>query len=105
MKSFYAFPDQQLALHNIAGVCRPAASLYIFDYARSRGSSLPIELGSDIGQLIIIEDMPSWLSQAGWAKVGLEDYTEPYVIWYDSLLRAFELDQKWIVETFGEEWR
>ena len=49
--------------------------------------------------------MPSWLSQAGWAKVGLEDYTEPYVIWYDSLLRAFELDQKWIVETFGEEWR
>lgn len=49
--------------------------------------------------------MPSWLSQAGWAKVGLEDYTEPYVIWYDSLLRAFERDQKWIVETFGEEWR
>ncbi|GDX39470.1 hypothetical protein LBMAG20_16850 [Methylocystaceae bacterium] len=49
--------------------------------------------------------MPSWLSQAGWAKVWLEDYTEPYVIWYDSLLRAFERDQKWIVETFGEEWR
>ena len=80
MKSFYAFPDQRLALRNIAGVCRPAASLYIFDYARSRGSSLPIELGSDIGQLIIIEDLPSWLSKAGWAKVELEDYTEQYVI-------------------------
>jgi hypothetical protein len=27
------------------------------------------------------------------------------VDWYDSLLAAFERNQEWIVENFGEDWR
>lgn len=105
LNSFYAFPDQRLALENITSVCRPGASLCIFDYAKSRRAILPASLGSDIGQPIITEDMPIWLDEAGWNSVTLEDCTDQYVFWYDNLLRAFQRDEKWICENFGDDWR
>jgi SAM-dependent methyltransferase len=103
--SFYAFPDQHLALRSVRSVCRSGASLCIFDYAQSRGSVMPRELGSDIGCPIVIEDMPNWLVEAGWVMISSEDWTDRYVDWYDSLLAAFERNQEWIVENFGEDWR
>ena len=95
----------QGALENITSVCRPGASLCIFDYAKSSRAILPASLGSDIGQPIITEDMPILLDEAGWNSVTLEDCTGQYVFWYDNLLRAFQRDDKWICENFGDDWR
>ena len=105
LNSFYAFPNQRLALRNITTVCRPSASLCIFDYAKSRGSTLPASLGADIGQPIITEDMAIWLNESGWNSVTFEDCTAQYVVWYDSLLRSFQREEGWIVEKFGDHWR
>jgi len=71
----------QGALENITSVCRPGASLCIFDYAKSSRAILPASLGSDIGQPIITEDMPILLDEAGWNSVTLEDCTGQYVFY------------------------
>lgn len=105
LNSFYAFPEQRLALRNIRSVCRPGASLCIFDYARRRSSDVPTALGSDIGRPIVIEDMPTWLAETGWSTITMEDWTDRYVGWYDSLLTAFERDREWITKNFGDGWR
>jgi SAM-dependent methyltransferase len=103
--SFYAFPDQRRALSSIRSVCRSDASLSIFDYAQCRDAVLPVELGTDIGHPIVLEDAPDWLAESGWAITGFEDCTKEYVRWYDALLAAFERDRDWIDGNFGEDWR
>lgn len=50
--SFYAFPNQLLALRNIRSVCRPGASVCIFDYARSRESRIRHTGGARFGYRI-----------------------------------------------------
>lgn len=103
--SFYAFPNQLLALRNIRSVCRPGASVCIFDYARSRESVIPAELGSDIGYPIVLEDMPDLFVEAGWVLIDFDDCTDRYIHWYDTLLLAFDRDRAWIDEKFGKDWR
>jgi SAM-dependent methyltransferase len=103
--SFYAFPDQLLALRNIRSVCRPGASLCIFDYARSQESVVPAELGLEIGHPIVLEDMPDLFVEAGWVLVDSEDCTESYIGWYRNLLAGFQRERAWIDANFGEDWR
>lgn len=105
LNSFYAFPSQRLALQSIRSVCRAGSQLCIFDYARTQNSIVPPALGSDIGNPIVLEDMPDWLAETGWTMAGFEDCTEKYVGWYDTLLAGFEREQEWIDENFGEDWR
>lgn len=105
LNSFYAFPDQSRALQSIRSVCRSGSQLCIFDYARTRNAIVPAALGSDIGNPIVLEDMPDWLTEAGWTMAGFEDCTEKYVVWYDALLAGFERERNWIDENFGEDWR
>lgn len=105
LNSFYAFSDQRLALRTIRDLCRNGASLCIFDYARCQSATVPTELGPEIGNPIVLEEFPDWLTGAGWIMVDYRDYTGEYVAWYGGLLTAFEREQKWIDENYGEEWR
>lgn len=105
LNSFYAFPDQPLALKTIRSVCRAGAQLCIFDYARSQNAVVPAALGPEIGNPIVIEALPGWLADAGWTVSGYEDCTGKYVGWYDALLAGFERESKWIDETYGLDWR
>ncbi|MFM8860379.1 MAG: class I SAM-dependent methyltransferase [Methylocystis sp.] len=104
LNSFYAFPDQRLALKSIRSVCRSGATLCLFDYARCQSSTVPAALGPEIGNPIVLEDLHGWLKEAGWIITDYEDCTDKYVTWYAGLLAAFEREQKWIEETYGEDW-
>ena len=104
LNSFYAFPDQRSALRALRGVCRTGTSLCIFDYARCQSSIVPKALRPEIGNPIVLEDLPHWLKETGWIAADYDDCTEKYVAWYASLLAAFEREQKWIDETYGEDW-
>lgn len=105
LNSFYSFSDQKLALKKIRHICRHGASLRIFDYTRRRDAIVPGVLGTDIGNPIVIEVMPTWLSEAGWKMEGYQDFTTKYIEWYNNLLAAFQRDQQWIDNNFGEDWR
>lgn len=105
LNSFYAFPDQPLALKSIRSVCRSGATLCIFDYARRQNAVVPAALGPEIGNPIVLEVLPEWLVGAGWMMAGFEDYTGKYVGWYDALLAGFERESEWIDENYGVDWR
>ena len=104
LNSFYAFPDQRLALRAIRSVCRSGATLCLFDYARCRNAIVPAALGTEIGNPIVLEDVQDWHKEAGWIIQNYEDCTEKYVTWYTDLLAAFEREQKWIEDTYGADW-
>lgn len=105
LNSFYAFPNQPLALKSIRSVCRSGATLCIFDYARRRNEATPSALGAEIGNPIVLEALPEWFADAGWTMAGFEDCTEKYVGWYDALLAGLEREGEWIKDNYGADWR
>ena len=102
--SFYAFPDQPAALRSIRAACRADATLVLYDYAQETPAALPGELGSEIGQPIVLDAVPEQLSTAGWRLDARHDWTDRYVAAYDHLLARFDECRSQIDAIGGEGW-
>jgi|SRR5689334_18703402 len=102
--SFYAFPDQRKALSEIRTMCRDGAHVIIFDYTRPRGGDLPVALGSEIGQPVVIETLRRWMSQDEWEMKSVTDLTGNFVAWYQVTVQKIEDKQQPILELAGRDW-
>ncbi|MDD1650077.1 MAG: class I SAM-dependent methyltransferase [Methylococcaceae bacterium] len=102
--SFYAFPDQPLALHQMHQVCRPGGTLLIVDYTLRAGQTVPSELGDEIGQPIVLDALADTLAECGWSLSQQEDWTARFTGWYAALLYRFNLRRHVIIELAGIEW-
>jgi ubiquinone/menaquinone biosynthesis C-methylase UbiE len=102
--SFYAFNNQLLSLHEIRSVAKLGTKLLIYDYTRPQGGRLPEELGSEIGQPIVEEDIKMWLEASRWKLESIQDFTNLYSQSYIQLLQKFELKRDEILKSSDQEW-
>ena len=102
--SYYAFPDQPASLRSIRKVCRTNAILLLYDYSQDVRTELPIELGSEIGQPIALNEIASDLAISGWRVDQIQDWTDGYVAAYDHLLMRFAEYRVRIDDIGGEGW-
>lgn len=103
--SFYAFPDQPLALRQMSQVARPAASLVIFEYTDLDGSFREqVDKDSAWWTPINLASFPEQLKDAGWQLDKAYDITEQYLHWYRDLCGRIESKKAEIVTRFGSDW-
>jgi SAM-dependent methyltransferase len=101
--TYYAFPDQPAALRSLRKACRPGASLVLFDYSRIANQPLPVSLGDEIGHPINLSRIEEELRESGWQLAEVNDISERYVLWYESLLSRLRANRSAIVAVAGEE--
>jgi len=104
LNSFYAFPDQPLALQSLRNVAKPGTSLLIYDYTKKPGTPLPRELGTEIGNPIVNEDFAIWMESSRWKIVSVVDLTDLYNESYIQLLQKFQLKRAEILHSWGNDW-
>ena len=89
----YALADHHRALTSLAAVCRPGATLLIFDYV-DPGGFRPQALLEDgqpfLPNPIPIAEVQTRLASAGWRLTHLRDIDADYVRWYQKLVGRIE---------------
>ena len=104
LNSFYAFPNQPLALQSLRNVAKPGTLLLIYDYTKKPGTPLPVELGTEIGNPIVNEDFAIWLESSRWKIASIDDLTDIYNESYIQLLQKFRLKRAEILHSWGHDW-
>lgn len=104
LTSFYAFSNQRHALIEMRRMCKTGGQLLIVDYTRPGAGTLPSELGSEIGNPIVIDTIAEDLAESHWKIVQIEDWTLQFQRWYEALLDRFEDRHSEIIQLAGTEW-
>lgn len=105
--SFYAFPDQALALEQLRKVADDSAMLVIFDYTDPVGKFERRESSVarfDYWRPLKLAQLPEQLKQTGWVLHSVEDLSLYYVQWYRQLVSKIQHKRDAIVGQFGEAW-
>jgi SAM-dependent methyltransferase len=104
--SFYAFGDQPRALASLAQLARPTGQLMLFDYMDRGGyDSDPLMCDGEpfIPHPLRLSAIGDTLRRAGWQLADVEDLTEAYERWYDSLIQRMDRKRGQIVDVVGAE--
>jgi SAM-dependent methyltransferase len=105
--AFYAFPDQQKALEQLAVTARPGAFFLIFDYTdpdrRYEGSVFAKREDASFWRPIHLDDLAAQAAATGWSLDSSVDLTPEYRRWYADLVRRIEAKKDAVIENFGEE--
>lgn len=92
LNSFYAFPDQPLALRSLRKAIRPGGTLAIFDYV-DRGGFRQSELfqkpETKLWQPLIPGEISALLKGAGWELTEYREINADYQRWYAELVAHF----------------
>lgn len=104
LTAYYAFSEQRKALGQIRAVCRTGGTLLIVDYTQPGTSSVPPELGGEIGNPMVLQTMTADLAATGWMVETVDDWTPRFVGWYESLLKRFRQRRSDIIEIAGTNW-
>ncbi len=105
--SFYAFPDQALALGQLRKIANDSALLVIFDYTDPAGmfEHKDIKVARyDYWQPLKLAQLPAQLKQTGWALHSVEDLTLHYAQWYRQLVNKIHAKREAIVGEYGKDW-
>jgi len=103
--SFYAFPDQRRALHEMCIAARENAILTIFEYTDVDGAFRQ-SVGEKLAfwKPIELRRFPQELEGTGWIFVRSEDISSHYLTWYRDLCFRIEARKERIVNTHGQDW-
>lgn len=114
--SFYAFPDQKLALESLRQVAKKNSQLAIFDYSDPCAGDKKTPLlrvgDEDLAPSIPIRapfipirpsDIEKTLVDSGWIMKELVDISEKYQVWYDTLVSSLETKKNEVIKSYGEE--
>ena len=101
---FYALSDQLDVLKTLRQQCQVGAHLLICDYTLSQTQTLPMSLGSEIGQPIPIERLEEWCLASDWQLSVFDNWTEHYINAYVQFVAKLNSKRAAIVQLFGEAW-
>ncbi len=104
LTAYYAFPDQPLALRQLAQACRHGGQLLLVDYTCPAGVAPPAELGGEIGRPVVLEVLADALSRDAWVDIRITDWTPLFAGWYADLLQRFGAQRQAIVAEWGRDW-
>lgn len=104
LTAYYAFPDQALALRQLAQACRAGGQLLLVDYTCPAGVVPPPELGGEIGWPVVLDAWVNSLSHDGWVDIRVTDWTSRFVDWYAELLERFAAQRQAIDAEWGSDW-
>jgi len=101
--SFYAFPDQLLALSALKKLAHKNTQLIIFEYADLTPPNEPLKNldGPNVSYLPVRpEKIGALLNQAGWQHPQVTMITDDYERWYDNLVQRIMTRKEEIIAKF-----
>lgn len=104
LNSFYAFPDQKLALKLLSQITKPHGLLVIFEYTLKEDSqqSLMLDLAGITMKPIVINKFQEILSNSGWELINIINLNDKFEKWYTKFLDKLHKNKMTILNEFDE---
>ena len=104
--SFYAFPEQLLALTALRQLAHAKTQLIIFEYADLTEGRNPFTILHDARRFFLAirpGQIVEMMRQAGWQKTKIQMITADYERWYDDFVKRIVARKNEIIAKFGAE--
>lgn len=104
--SFYAFPEQLLALTALRQLAHEKTQLIIFEYADLTHGHNPFTILHDARRFFLAirpEQIGEMMQQAGWRRTKVQIITADYERWYDAFVKRIAARKSEIIVKFGAE--
>ena len=104
--SFYAFADQEKALHSLRKLAKQDTQIIIFEYTDLVEKDNPFTDTHDQNAVSIPvhpDEMPEMFKKTGWEYIKMKNLNEKYKQWYCNLIKTLKANRENVVRKFGDE--